>query len=64
MKSPRNLRVEENPYPHLRDDHGCVLASDYIHSEKMAFILAAVREKIEHEARMDRVAPKAESAAS
>lgn len=24
-----NLRIEREPYPHLRDDQGCVLASDY-----------------------------------
>ena len=50
MKAPINLRVEQDPYPHLRDDQGCVLASDYIHDEKLAFILAAVREKIERDA--------------
>lgn len=43
MKAPINLRVEEDPYPHLRDDEGCVLARDYQHTEKMEFILEAVR---------------------
>lgn len=57
MKQPKNLRLEMNPYPHLRDDEGCVLASDYFHPDKIAFLLEAVREKAEHEARMDRVAP-------
>lgn len=40
---PKNLRVEQEPYPHLRDDEGCVLARDYQHPEKLAFILAATR---------------------
>jgi hypothetical protein len=40
---PVNLRVETSPYPHLRDDEGCVLAADYIHVEKVQFILDAVR---------------------
>lgn len=40
---PRNLRIGDTPYPHLRDDGGCVLANDYIHTEKMAFILRAAR---------------------
>jgi len=39
---PVNLRVEMSPYPHLRDDGGCVLARDYIDLGRMAFILAAV----------------------
>jgi hypothetical protein len=46
MKAPINLRVEWEPYPHLRDDEGCVLARDYLHDEKMKFILEAVREAI------------------
>jgi hypothetical protein len=45
MKAPKNLRVEQWPYPHLRDDEGCVLAHDYIDDEKVAFILDAVAEK-------------------
>ena len=44
-----NLRVEHNPYPHLRDDQGCVLANDYIHLAKLGFILKAVEEKIARE---------------
>jgi len=42
MTAPKNLRIEMEPYPHLRDDEGCILARDYIHQEKMAFILNAV----------------------
>lgn len=42
MQKPVNLRVEQEPYPHLRDDEGCVLARDYQHDKKLAFILAAV----------------------
>ena len=42
MKKPTNLRLEENPYTHLRDDEGCVLARDYVNQEKIDFILAAV----------------------
>jgi hypothetical protein len=40
-QSPKNLRVEMHPYPHLRDDDGCVLATDYIFDEKIDFILQA-----------------------
>lgn len=47
--APTNLRVEMSPYPHLRDENGCVLASDYFEAGKLAFILAAVQEKIERE---------------
>lgn len=43
MQAPINLRIEYNPYPHLRDDKGCVLARDYVHVEKMEYILEAVR---------------------
>ncbi len=46
MKMPVNLRIEHWPYPHLRDDEGCILATDYIHPDKMEFILEAVKEKI------------------
>lgn len=45
--APVGLRVEMSPYPHLRDDNGCVLARDYFEAGKLAFILAAVQEKIE-----------------
>lgn len=48
MKRTKNLRLDDHPYPHLRDDEGCVLASDYIHLEKLDFILTAIR-KFEHE---------------
>jgi len=41
VKAPINLRVEAEPYPHLRDDEGCVLARDYRNDEKLDFILAA-----------------------
>jgi len=43
-KAPKNLRVEHDPYPHLRDDEGCVLARDYIAPDKLAFICQAVNE--------------------
>jgi hypothetical protein len=49
MKAPKNLRIELEPYPHLRDDDGCVLANDYINDDKMAFILEAVRRMIEND---------------
>lgn len=49
MKPPVNLRLELFPYPHLRDDEGPVLARDYDYPEKLAFILAAVAEKIDRE---------------
>lgn len=39
---PINLRVEQEPYPHLRDDQGCVLARDYQSPAKLAYILNAV----------------------
>lgn len=50
MKEPVNLRVEYHPYPHLRDDEGCVLARDYVNVEKMDYVLAAV---VAHKARVD-----------
>ncbi len=40
--SPKNLRVEMSPYPHLRDDEGCILANDFLDFGKLAFILEAV----------------------
>jgi len=43
MKATINLRVEQEPYPHLRDDEGCVLARDFQHEEKLEFILTAVK---------------------
>lgn len=46
MKAPKNLRVEYEPYPHLRDDDGCVLASDCVYEDKIAFILEAVKSAI------------------
>lgn len=46
MKAPKNLRVERDPYPHLRDDDGCVLSRDFVDEDKMAFILNAVEEQI------------------
>lgn len=49
MIAPKNLRLELEPYPHLRDDVGCVLARDFIHADKVKFILEAVAEKIEAE---------------
>lgn len=39
---PVNLRVASHPYPHLRDDEGCVIANDFMHLGKLAFILDAV----------------------
>lgn len=48
-RQPKNLRIESEPYLHLRDDEGCVLASDYINDQKMAFVLEAVREKLARE---------------
>ena len=38
MNRPKNLRLELEPYPHLRDDDGTVLANDYVNLEKMRFI--------------------------
>ncbi len=49
MRNPVNLRIEHNPYAHLRDDEGCILASDYVDAAKMDFILKAVEEKLERE---------------
>ncbi len=46
MKAPINLRVEQDPYPHLRDDEGCILARDHQNKEKLDFILEAVRRMI------------------
>lgn len=45
-ESPVNLRVAAEPYPHLRDDKGCVLARDHVDTAVMKFILLAVEEKI------------------
>lgn len=42
MKTPKNLRIEREPYPHLRDDEGCVLASDHEDERKTAYIIRAV----------------------
>lgn len=44
MTSPiiGTLRVHQDPYPHLRDDNGTVLARDYEHEEKTAYIVRAV----------------------
>ena len=44
--APLNLRVEMDPYPHLRDDDGCILAKDYYNPEKLAFILDAVQKAV------------------
>jgi hypothetical protein len=35
------LRVDRDPYPHLRDDSGVVLARDYEQVEVMAFVCHA-----------------------
>jgi hypothetical protein len=43
---PINLRIEYEPYPHLRDEEGCVLARDYFNEEKVNFILWAVEKAI------------------
>lgn len=40
--APKNLRAPIDPYPHLRDDDGCVLARDCIDPDKVAYILNAV----------------------
>lgn len=50
MIPPKNLRIEFEPYAHLRDDDGCVLASDYVHADKLKFIFEAVAEKLQREA--------------
>lgn len=39
---PKNLRVASYPYPHLRDDEGAVIARDFMHLGKLAFILDAM----------------------
>lgn len=39
---PINLRVATYPYPHLRDDEGCVISRDFMHLGKLAFILDAL----------------------
>jgi hypothetical protein len=49
MIPPKNLRIEFEPYPHLRDDDGCILARDYIHADKLKFIFEAVAEKLARE---------------
>jgi hypothetical protein len=36
---PINLRLAAHPYPHLRDDEGCVLARDRVHLGKIAYLL-------------------------
>ena len=43
MKETKNLRVEMHPYPHLRDDEGCVLANDYINESKIDYILYCIK---------------------
>jgi len=35
------VRVVREPYPHLRDDRGCLLARDREHTEKMAYVVLA-----------------------
>lgn len=49
LVAPVNLYIAAEPYPHLRDDGGCILARDYVDDRKMAFILAAVQEKLDRE---------------
>lgn len=44
MERPVNLRVEQEPYPHLRDNKGCILARDYQHVEKLNYILYCVKQ--------------------
>jgi hypothetical protein len=48
MKAPKNLTIEYEPYPHLRDDEGCVLAADYVNTGKVDFILEALKLTVEH----------------
>ena len=43
MERPKNLRLEQEPYPHLRDDDGVILARDYQNTEKLNYILHCVR---------------------
>lgn len=45
-RPPKGLYVALDPYPHLRDEDGCVLARDYFQANKLNFILQAVQEKI------------------
>jgi len=36
---PSELRLDRDPYPHLRDtEGGCILARDYIHEDKCSYI--------------------------
>jgi hypothetical protein len=43
LVAPKNLRVATFPYPHLRDDDGCVIARDFMDLRKLAYILAALQ---------------------
>jgi hypothetical protein len=37
-----NMKVASDPYPHLRDADGCILARDYINVGKMKYVLECV----------------------
>jgi hypothetical protein len=50
MKRTKNLRLEMDPYPHLRDDEGCILARDYVNHRKIEFILHHVKAAEDEEA--------------
>lgn len=52
-RAPVNLRIAEEPYPHLRDDSGCILARDYVNLPVMAWILDAVGTKAAKETVME-----------
>lgn len=41
VRKTKNVRIELEPYLHLRDDEGCVLAHDYEDVEKLAFMTRA-----------------------
>lgn len=49
MKAPVNMRIDEWPYPHLRDDDGAILCRDYQDREKLEFIFAAVEAAIRND---------------
>lgn len=47
----KNLRLESHPYPHLRDDEGCVLAADFVDREKVRFIIEAANKAAKEKAK-------------
>jgi len=40
--APVGLVVALEPYPHLRDEGGCILARDYVDMSKLAWIMDAI----------------------